>query len=254
VILTKHLKEIQRRTCIILLSLILSIIISLLYSEELLFILTKPLLEIFLDPTINLLDESSSNTRRFIFTDVTEVFITYLRMSVSIAFLIQIPLVLYHVWHFTLPGLYKKEQFFVSRLFIGSVICLVLSIAFVYFILIPTAWSFFLTYENNSIDSPFQLQLEAKINEYVSLILTLFITVSFLFQLPLILITLLYLKAMDLKWLIKQRRFFCIASFILSALCSPPDIFSQLIMAIPLVVIYEVIIVSALFYKSYKER
>ena len=251
--ITKHFKEIQRRSFIILFSLIASIIISLLYSEELLFILTKPLLEISSNPTTEIFDSSHSSSRRFIFTDVTEVFITYLRMSITIAFFTQIPLIFYHTWHFKLPGLYKKERFFISRLFIGSIIFLTLSILFVYFIMIPIAWNFFLTYENNCLEGPFQLQLEAKVNEYVSLVVTLFMAVSFLFQLPVFLILLLYLKVVNLKGLMKQRRLFCIGSFILSALCSPPDIVSQLIMAIPLILLYELIIIIALIDEGYKK-
>ena len=207
-------KEIQRRIFVVLLSLVASILISLFYSEELLFILTRPLLEISLNPTTEILDSFHSSNRRFIFTDITEVFITYLRLSITIAFFTQIPLIFYHIWHFTLPGLYKKERFFISRLFIGSVIFLTLSIFFVYFIMIPVAWNFFLTYENNCLEGPFQLQLEAKVNEYVNLVVTLFMTVSFLFQLPVFLILLLYLEVVNLKGLMKQRKFFCIGSFI----------------------------------------
>ena len=77
--------------------------------------------------------------------------------------------------------------------------------------------------------------------------------VSFLFQLPVFLILLLYLKVVNLKGLMKQRRLFCIGSFILSALCSPPDIVSQLIMAIPLILLYELIIIIALIGEGYKK-
>ena len=243
--LLKHFKELQRRFLILSITFILSFLISLFYSEELLFILTKPLLNISLEQ-IDLVD------RRFIFTDITEVFTTYIRISFSLALFFQIPVIFYQFWLFIKPGLYQKERTFLEILLMGSVIFLFLGISFLYFVAMPAAWNFFLTYERNTLDSVFQLQLEAKVNEYSLLVLNFLLTISVIFQIPVVLITLVYLKLICLQQLITYRKFFIVGVFCIGALCSPPDILSQIILAVPMVFFYESILFGSILYYHYR--
>ena len=243
----KHFRELQRRLLILCITFFLSFLVSLFYSEELLFILTKPLLDISLEQT-------DLTSRRFIFTDITEVFTTYIRISFTLALLFQIPVIFYQFWLFVRPGLYQKERTFLQLIFIGSVIFLLTSLTFLYFFAMPVAWNFFMTYEKNAFDSVFQLQLEAKVNEYVLLVLNFFLATSFIFQLPVALITLIYLGLVELQQLIDYRKLFIVIVFSLGALCSPPDIFSQLILAVPLVVFYELIVFGSILYKHYTQN
>jgi sec-independent protein translocase protein TatC len=226
-------------------SFLLSLLVSLSYSEELLFILTKPLLDVSLD-------QNDLSSRRFIFTDITEVFITYIRISLSLTVLLQIPLIFYQSWLFVKPGLYQKEYTFLRAFFIGCILFLFLGLLFMYFFAIPIAWNFFIGYEKNAFDSAFQLQLEAKVNEYVFLVLTFFLAASTIFQLPVVLITFVYLKIIQLRQLIDYRKIYVVVVFSIGAFCSPPDILSQLLLAIPLVFFYECIVFGNIIYIHYK--
>ena len=243
----KHFKELQRRFLILFITFMLSFLVSLLYSEELLFVLTKPLFSVSLEQT-------DLVNRRFIFTDITEVFTTYIRISFGLALLLQIPITFYQFWLFVEPGLYQEEQTFLRILFIGSILFLAIGISFLYFIVMPAAWNFFLTYEKNALDSVFQLQLEAKVNEYSLLVLNFFMATSLIFQIPVVLITLVYLKLVRLQQLIAYRKFFIIAVFCIGALCSPPDIFSQIILAVPMIFFYESILFGGILYDQYESK
>ena len=215
----------------------LSFLVSLLYSEELLFVLTKPLFSVSLEQT-------DLVNRRFIFTDITEVFTTYIRISFGLALLLQIPITLYQFWLFVEPGLYQKEQTFLRILFIGSILFLAIGISFLYFIVMPAAWNFFLTYEKNALDSVFQLQLEAKVNEYLSLVMKLIFAFGLSFQLPVVLSLLARIGVVNSTFLKERRKYVVVIIFAAAAVLTPPDPITQIGLGIPLLILYELSIIS----------
>ena len=148
---------------------------------------------------------------------------------------------------FVEPGLYQKEQTFLRILFIGSILFLAIGISFLYFIVMPAAWNFFLTYEKNALDSVFQLQLEAKVNEYLSLVMKLIFAFGLSFQLPVVLSLLARIGVVNSQYLKNTRRYVIVIIFTLAAILTPPDPITQVGLAIPLLLLYELSIITVRF-------
>jgi sec-independent protein translocase protein TatC len=204
------------------------------FSSELMYILTGPLIEHA--ETASNIDDGS---RHFIFTDITEAFTTHLLLSAYVTILFIFPLSLVQVWLFIAPGLYPDEERKIRLLFALSPLCFALGCLTTYFLILPVAWNFFLSFEAVESQELLNIHLEAKISEYVNLSARLFFIVGTLFQYPIVLLILIHLKLITKEWMTDKRKFFCIIAFIVAALFSPPDIFSQVMLAVPLLLFYE---------------
>ena len=129
-------------------------------------------------------------------------------------------------------------------LFIGNII--------IYKVIIPSAWSFFLTFETTNLEGFFDIRLEAKINEYLDIFLIVLLLSNIFFQLPLMLILIINLNIIAVEQLINYRKSFFLLSLILAAFCSPPDVFSQLILATPIILFYESLLFFLILKRNYK--
>ena len=232
-----HLKELRNRILISFLFLILSFLFFLYNASYIGEILSKPLFE--------LLNESEN--KRMIFTGLPEVFISNLKISLFASFMISLPFLIIQIVLFISPAMYKKEKRFFFPIFFLIPILFFLGVFFAYFLLIPIIWNFFISFES-FFSSGFNLELESRYSEYMRLIMFLLLASGLSFQFPILLIVLTKLRILNIRLLKNNRKYFFIGILIFSALFTPPDIISQLGIAIPLIIFYEVSIVFINFF------
>ncbi len=182
---------------------------------------------------------SNELDRRLIFTALHEAFLTYLKVAFFAALFISSPIFLTQIWKFIAPGLYKNEKQALLPYLIATPTLFILGGCLVYYFIMPVAIKFFLSFETVAEPGVIAIQLEAKVNEYLSLIMTLIFAFGITFQLPIILSLLARIGVIDSEYLKKRRRYFVVIIFIVAALLTPPDPISQIGLAVPLLLLYE---------------
>ncbi len=182
---------------------------------------------------------SNELDRRLIFTALHEAFLTYLKVAFFAALFISSPIFLTQIWKFIAPGLYKNEKKALLPYLIATPTLFILGGCLVYYFIMPVAIKFFLSFETVAEPGLIAIQLEAKVNEYLSLIMTLIFAFGITFQLPIILSLLARIGIIDSEYLKKRRRYFVVIIFIVAALLTPPDPISQIGLAVPLLLLYE---------------
>jgi len=244
---TKHFLELKWRLFYILLSASIAFLISYIFSKGLIYLITSPLLDIQ-QVGNSVIDKE----RFFIFTDMTEAFTTYIILSGYITIFSIVPLSLLQLWLFISPGLYPNEQKQLKLLFILSPLCFIVGCFITYYLILPTAWQFFIGFETINSRDIVHIHLEAKISEYLYLTTRLFFFVGFVFQYPILLGILIQLNILTKTWMIDKRKFICLFSFIIAALFSPPDVLSQMMIAIPLLFFYEMALLLIILKETYR--
>ena len=242
-LLYNHFKEIKFRLSYTFVSFLLLLIIFYIFSLELIYISIKPLLIILKD---------DMQTSQLMYTNITEVFFSFFYLTIVSAIFFNIPLLVYHFYYFILPGIYNNEQKKLIYFILFIIIYFLINSLFIYSYLIPSIWSFFLSYEIKLNSEIFQFSFQGKLNEYINLFLDLITTFLILSQIPIVCFLLLYFNIIKITTIIKSRKINIIGCFILGALLSPPDVFSQIIIAIPLCFFYEIIIILGLFLNNKK--
>ena len=182
--------------------------------------------------------------RRMIFTALHEAFITYLKVAFFAAIFVSSPIVLTQIWKFIAPGLYKNEKRALLPYLIATPTLFLLGGMLVYYLIMPLAIKFFLTFETTAQFNNLPIQLEAKVNEYLSLIMRLIFAFGISFQLPVLLSLLARVGFIDSKYLKKRRKYVIVIIFAVAALLTPPDPITQIGLGIPLLILYELSILS----------
>ena len=182
--------------------------------------------------------------RRLIFTALQETFVTYLKLSFFTAIFIGSPFILIQIWKFIAPGLYKDEKKALLPYLIATPTLFLLGGMLVYYLIMPLAIKFFLSFESPSTVSTLPIQLEAKVNEYLSLVTKLIFAFGLSFQLPVLLSLLAQVGFVDAEYLKKRRKYVIVIIFSVAALLTPPDPITQIGLAIPLLILYELSILS----------
>jgi sec-independent protein translocase protein TatC len=182
-----------------------------------------------------------------IYTGLTEAFFVYMKLAIFASLIITSPFVLYQIWRFIAPGLLDEEKKYVVPFVISSTVLFISGILFGYFIALPPAFEFFVSFNNK------YLQAMISFSDYLSLFVTFLLGFGLAFELPVFMFFLSKLGIVNAKMLSKQRRYAILVIFIVSAILTPsPDALSQLLMAIPLMFLYEVSIFVAKFVEKKK--
>ena len=185
--------------------------------------------------------------RRLIFTALQETFLTYLKVSFFTAFFVTCPYILMQIWKFIAPGLYKHEKISILPYLILTPILFFIGGMLVYYLIMPLAIKFFLSFESTGLSTNLPIQLEAKVNEYLSLIMKLIFAFGISFQLPVVLSLLARVGLIDSEFLKQRRKYVVVIIFAAAALLTPPDPITQIGLAIPLLILYELSIFSVKF-------
>ncbi len=226
-----HLAELRRRILWILLTFGISTAFAYLFSENIYGILVRPL--------ANAMGEEGG-TSRLIYTGLTEAFVTYIRLAVFAGMLVTAPVALMHLWMFIAPGLYGREKRVVLPFLVATPLLFMVGGAFVYFLLMPMAWPFFLSFQTSAEQTALPVQLEARVGEYLDLVMTLIFAFGLCFQLPVLLCLLARVGFLKAETLASKRRYAIVLIFLVAAFLTPPDVFSQILLAVPLCGLYEI--------------
>jgi sec-independent protein translocase protein TatC len=231
----EHLTELRSRLVKSIIYLFIFFIVSYFFAENIYNFLISPYAEAVKNDDID---------RRMIFTALHETFITYLKVAFFTAIFLSSPIILTQIWKFIAPGLYKNEKKALLPYLIATPILFLLGAMLVYFLIMPLAIKFFLSFETSIQSSSLPIQLEAKVNEYLSLIMRLIFAFGISFQLPVLLSLLARVGFVDSEYLRKKRKYVVVIIFAVAAILTPPDPITQIGLGIPLLILYELSILS----------
>lgn len=227
-----HLKELRSRLIKYLIVFLLCSALAYVFSGRLLFFLASPLIEAF---TL----EGGAPALEFIYTTLPEGFLIHLKIAFYGGLMLSAPFLGWQVWQFVAPALYRREKGVIATYLLASPLLFLLGATLVYIYIMPNAWAFFLSYSIvNTGNLP--LRLLPSISEYVTLTLQFIFAFGLTFQLPLILILLGQFNVLKARSLAKSRKYVIVGLLILAAILTPPDIISQIGLAIPLIALYEI--------------
>jgi sec-independent protein translocase protein TatC len=177
---------------------------------------------------------------KLIVTDVTGSFFVPMKVTMLVAFVIALPYVLYQIWAFIAPGLYQNEKKLVAPLVGTSYTLFLCGMAFAYFVVFPTIFRVMAHY-----NAPLGAAMNTDVDNYLSFVLTMFLAFGVTFEVPIFVILLVRMGLVTVSKLKEVRPYVVVGAFVVSAVVTPPDVFSQLILALPLIVLYEAGIIAA---------
>ena len=240
---TSHFVELRSRLIKSIIFIFLIFVISYTFAEQ--------IYSFLVDPYANAVKDDKTS-RRLIFTALHETFITYLKVAFFSAIFLGSPLLLIQIYKFIAPGLYKNEKKALLPYLISTPILFLLGGLLVYYLVMPLAIKFFLSFETMGSTSNLPIQLEAKVNEYLSLIMRLIFAFGISFQLPILLNLLARIGVVNSEYLRKRRRYVIVIIFTIAAILTPPDPITQVGLAIPLLLLYELSILTVKFTEKKK--
>ena len=226
---TEHLVELRRRLIVCLIAIGTGFTICYNWSQEIFALLARPLQQV-LPPGSSL-----------IFTTPTEAFLTYLKTAFIAGFFLVIPVVLYQVWRFIAPGLYKQEKTYVVPFVFCSWVLFVGGALFGYFLVFPLAFKFFMGFSTDMIHA------FPSMRDYFNFVIKLLVAFGVIFETPVFIFFLAKLGIVNYQMLRAFRKYFIVIAFIIGAILTPPDPISQTMMAIPLLILYEVSVLITRF-------
>ena len=238
---TSHFVELRTRLLHSLIFIFIVFIISYFFAEE--------IYNFLVDPYANAVKDETTS-RRLIFTALHETFITYIKVAFFSAIFLGSPVLLIQIYKFIAPGLYKNEKKAILPYLISTPVLFLLGGFLVYYLVMPLAIKFFLSFESSGISTNLPIQLEAKVNEYLSLVMKLIFAFGISFQLPVVLSLLARVGIVDSEFLKKRRKYVVVIIFAAAALLTPPDPITQIGLAIPLLILYELSIFSVRFIEN----
>jgi|TARA_B110001452_G_scaffold266251_1_gene272632 sec-independent protein translocase protein TatC len=230
-----HLTELRTRLVKTFLFLIIAFIFSYFFAEEIYSFLVKPYSNAIIENNLD---------RRLIFTALHEAFLTYLKVAFFASFFLTSPILITQVWKFVAPGLYKNEKKALLPYLVATPILFLFGGFLVYYFIMPLAIKFFLSFESAGSTSMIPIQLEAKVNEYLSLVMRLIFAFGISFQLPVVLSLLARIGIVDSAYLKLRRKYVVVIIFAAAAILTPPDPITQIGLALPLLLLYELSILT----------
>jgi sec-independent protein translocase protein TatC len=219
--LISHLLELRDRMIRALAALVIAFVPCAVYSNEIFTFIAQPL--------IDKLPKGAS----LIATSVISPFVAPLKLSFYVAMIVAMPYLLYQIWAFVAPGLYRHERRFAVPLLLSSILLFYLGIGFAYFAVFPVIFQFF------THTAPHGVVMMTDINQYMDFVLTMFFAFGVAFEVPVAVVLLVATGVIGVEKLTKVRGYVLIAIFVIAAILTPPDALSQCMMAIPMYLLYE---------------
>ena len=241
--LVEHLIELRSRLMKSVLALAVGFVACYFVAEE--------IYAFLVDPYATAVQDESG--RRLIFTALHETFFTYLKVALFAAICISFPYIASQLWIFVAPGLYKKEKGVLLPYLFASPVLFIIGASLVYYLIMPLAINFFLSFETSGADGTLPIQLEAKVNEYLSLVMKLILAFGICFQLPVLLTLLARVGMATSEGLKKKRKYLIVAAFAVAAFLTPPDPITQIGLGIPILLLYEISIFAVKFIEKKHE-
>jgi len=231
--LMEHLYELRTRLIYSVAGLLIAFIGCFAVAETLFYFLAQPLMD------------TLGEGRRLIFTALPEAFFTQVKVAFFFAAMICFPLFATQFWKFVAPGLYKNEKGAFLPFLIASPILFLIGASFVYYFVFPLAFEFFLSFETTAGSDQLAIENEAKVGEYLSLAMKLIFAFGLAFQLPVALTLLARAGIASSQGMADKRKYAILGVFIVAAIFTPPDPLSQIGLAVPIIILYEISIVLA---------
>jgi sec-independent protein translocase protein TatC len=212
---------------------LLVVFLSLVYwAPDIFHLFSKPLLD------------ALPNGGKMIVTDVTGSFFVPMKVTMLVAFLGALPIIMYQLWAFIAPGLYNHERKLILPIVTSSYILFLAGMAFAYFLVFPTVFQFMAHY-----NAPLGADMATDIDKYLSFAMTTFLAFGLTFEVPVVVVVLVKLGMVRIKKLKEIRPYVIVGAFVIAAIVTPPDVLSQLLLAVPLCLLYELGILIARFYE-----
>jgi len=224
---TEHLEELRKRLIICFTAVGIGFVLSYGFKEKLFQILTRPLIRVM------------QTGDKLIFTGLPEAFFTYLKVAFLSGIILAAPVIFYQFWMFVAPGLYDKEKRLMAPIVFLSTFFFIGGAFFGYFIVFPYGFKFFLGFASEII------RPLPSMREYLGFASKLLLVFGLVFELPLIITFLARLGIVSVSFLKKNRKYALLLFFVGAAILTPPDVVTQIMMALPLIVLYEISIIGA---------
>ena len=217
-----HLAELRRRATIAIVVYAIGVMVLMNFSELVFEFISMPIRDA-LPPDTPL-----------IFLNAPDVFFTYLKIALLLSLFATAPVTLYQVWAFVAPGLYQHERKAFVAYFVGSLGLLLAGGSFAFYVVFPLIFEFFLSFSTENI------QAMPAIKEYLSLVMKLLFAFGMSFQIPIVIMLLVRMNVVDAAALAEKRRYVFVWAFVCAALLTPPDVISQVLLGVPMLLLYEV--------------
>ncbi len=230
--LQEHFLELRRRVFFAVFFFVITLILSYFFSEKIYEFLLQPFADI----------SNSTESRKLIYTNPSEAFLTYFKLSFFSALFFSAPIFFAEIYLFLAPALYKNEKKNILIIYCSSVFIFLFGAIFAYYFALPTALKFFASYENQSFANleNFSIHLETKISEYLNFVTNFLLAFGAAFQLPILLLFLIRVGCLSAEGLRQKRRYWIVIIFIAAAILTPPDVLSQISLAIPMILLFEI--------------
>jgi sec-independent protein translocase protein TatC len=232
--LLDHLIELRNRLVYSCIAIFAGFLLCYFFAEDIYGFLVRPLADIYQGQT----------GRRMIYTGLTEAFFTYVKVAFWAGAFLSFPFVATQLWLFIAPGLYKTEKKAFLPFLVATPILFFMGGAMVYYLIFPLAWRFFLSFETPAGPGVLPIELEARVSEYLSLVMKLIFAFGLCFQLPVALTLMGRVGLITSEQLKQNRKFAIVGVFIVAAILTPPDVISQIGLGVPILALYEISIIA----------
>ena len=226
--LLEHLVELRNRIVYSMIAFFIAFIACYMVAEPVYAFLTRPLAD------------ALPEGRIMIFTALYEAFFTYVKVAMFGALCIAFPFMAFQLWMFIAPGLYRHERAAFVPFLVATPIMFIMGAAFVYYLILPFAIQFFIGFETPGGEGRPPIELQARVGEYLSFVMTLIFAFGFCFELPVLLTLLGRVGIVTSQGLASARRYAIVGVVAVAAVVTPPDVFSQVALSVPLIALYEV--------------